>query len=235
MSRVPVWEQGVTGTLRPVGLQGFERRLERLVEGSFNKAFRSGLQPVEIGHRVTRVLDAGRTLGVSGRPVAPNNIGVYLAPADFERFSSFAEALARELAEAARAHAKDEGYQFVGAVTVTLVPDESLKKGDFDVVAEILEGAGGRAGSLILGDGRRVSLGEDAAVIGRASECTVPLNDPRASRRHAEIRPRDDGFVVVDLGSMNGTRVNGVPVHEHLLRDGDEIFVGATSMRFEAS
>jgi hypothetical protein len=64
-----------------VGLQGFERRLERLVEGTFNKAFRSGLQPVEIGHRVARILDAGRTLGVSGRPVAPNNIGIYLAPA----------------------------------------------------------------------------------------------------------------------------------------------------------
>jgi pSer/pThr/pTyr-binding forkhead associated (FHA) protein len=63
----------------------------------------------------------------------------------------------------------------------------------------------------------------------------VPLNDPRASRRHAEIRPRDDGFVLVDLGSMNGTRVNGATVHEHLLRDGDEISVGATSMRFEAS
>src|SRR5436190_16419216 len=120
--RVPVWEQGDTGTLRRVGIQGFERRLERLVEGGFSKAFRSGLQPVEIGHRVTRVLDAGRTLGVSGRPVAPNNIGVYLSPEDFERFSSFAEALARELAEAARQHARDEGYQFVGPVTLTLVP-----------------------------------------------------------------------------------------------------------------
>ena len=103
-----------------MGLQGFERRLERLVEGTFNKAFRSGLQPVEIGHRVARVLDDGRTLGVGGRPVAPNNIGVYLSPADFERFSSFAEALARELAEAARQHARDEGYQFLGPVTVTL-------------------------------------------------------------------------------------------------------------------
>jgi hypothetical protein len=218
-----------------VGIQGFERRLERLVEGGFNKAFRSGLQPVEIGHRVTRVLDAGRTLGVSGRPVAPNNIGVYLSPEDFERFSSFADALARELAEAARSHAKDEGYQFVGAVTVTLVPDHSLKQGDFDVVAEIHESAGGRAGSLVLPDGRRIALGEDPAVIGRSAECAVSLNDPRASRRHAEVQPRDGGFVVVDLGSMNGTRVNGVPVQEHLLRDGDEISVGATALRFEAS
>ena len=218
-----------------MGLQGFERRLERLVEGTFNKAFRSGLQPVEIGHRVTRVLDAGRTLGVSGRPVAPNNVGVYLAPADFDRFQSFAEALARELAEMAREHAREEGYQFVGPVTVTLVSDDSLKTGDFDVVAEIAEGAGGQVGSLVLPDGRRVRLGEDATVLGRNADCTVTLADPRASRQHAEIRATADGFLVVDLGSMNGTLVNGVPVKEHVLHDGDEIAVGATVMRFEAS
>ena len=218
-----------------MGLQGFERRLERLVEGTFNKAFRSGLQPVEIGHRVTRVLDAGRTLGVTGRPVAPNNVGIYLAPADFERFQSFAEALARELAEMAREHAREEGYQFVGPVTVTLVSDDTLKTGDFDVVAEIAEGAGGQVGSLVLPDGRRVRLGEDPTVLGRNSDCTVTLADPRASREHAEIRATADGFLVVDLGSMNGTHVNGVPVKEHVLHDGDEVAIGATTMRFEAS
>src|SRR3954453_10215952 len=85
-----------------VGLQGFERRLERLVEGTFNKAFRSGLQPVEIGHRVTRVLNDGRAVGVNGRPVAPNNIGGCLSPSDFERSAPFADPLPRELAEPAR-------------------------------------------------------------------------------------------------------------------------------------
>ncbi len=218
-----------------MGIQGFERRLERLVEGTFNKAFRSGLQPVEIGHRITRVLDAGRTLGVNGRPVAPNNIGVYLSHADFDRFSNFAEALARELAEAARDHARDEDYQFVGPVTVTLVPDDTLKAGDFDVVAEIAEGTGGQVGSLVLPDGRRVQLGEDTATLGRNADCTVALNDPRASRHHAEIRATGDGFVVTDLGSMNGTLVNGVAVRRHVLHDGDTISVGATVMRFEAS
>ena len=218
-----------------MGIQGFERRLERLVEGTFNKAFRSGLQPVEIGHRVTRVLDAGRTLGVNGRPVAPNNIGVYLSRADFERFTSFAEALARELAEAARDHARDEDYQFVGPVTVTLVPDETLGAGDFDVVAEIHEGAGGQVGSLVLPDGRRVQLGEDTTTVGRSADCTITLNDPRSSRLHAEIRATGDGFVVSDLGSMNGTLVNGVAVREHVLHHGDKISVGATVMHFEAS
>ena len=218
-----------------MGLQGFERRLERLVEGTFNKAFRSGLQPVEIGHRLTRVLDDGRALGVNGRPVAPNNVGVYLSPADFERFGSFAEALARELAEAARQHARDEGYQFVGPVTVTLVPDDTLKTGDFDVVAEMAQGEGGHVGSLVLPDGRRVALGGSVTTLGRNSDCTVKLADPRSSRRHAEIRSTGDGFLLTDLGSMNGTTVNGVTVREQVLHDGDEITVGATVMRFEAS
>ena len=218
-----------------MGLQGFERRLERLVEGTFNKAFRSGLQPVEIGHRLVRVLDNGRTLGVSGRFVAPNNIGVYLSPDDAKRFESFSDALARELAEAARQHAREESYQFLGPVTVTLVSDDSLKRGAFDVVGEIAEGAGGQVGSLVLPDGRRVRLGEHPTVLGRNSDCTVPLADPRASRRHAEIRATADGFLVVDLDSMNGTKINGVPVREHVLHDGDEIAVGATVMRFEAS
>ena len=226
---------GGAGTLAPVGLQGFERRLERLVEGGFSKAFRSGLQPVEIGHRLTRVLDDGRTLGVNGRTVAPNNVGVYLAPGDFERFRSFAEALARELAEAARQHARDEGYQFVGPVIVTLVPDDTLGNGEFDVVAEIYEGEGGHVGSLVLPDGRRVSLAEGTTSLGRNSDCTVSLADPRASRRHAEVRPTGDGFLLVDLGSMNGTLVNGVAVRERLLHDGDEISLGATVLRFEAS
>ena len=76
-------------------------------------------------------------------------------------------------------------------MTVSLITDQGLKRGDFDVVAEILEGVGGRAGSLALPDGRRIPLGAQAASIGRAPDCTVALADPRASRYHAEIRARE--------------------------------------------
>ena len=62
-----------------MGLQAFERRLERLVEGAFTKAFRSGLQPLEIGRRLVKELDAGRTVGVHG-VVAPNHFTVVLSP-----------------------------------------------------------------------------------------------------------------------------------------------------------
>jgi hypothetical protein len=216
-----------------VGLQGFENRLERLVEGTFGKAFRSGLQPVEVGRKLTRTLDDERTVGVNGEPVAPNNIGVYLSPDDFDRFQPFADALARELAEGAREHARNEGYHFVGPVTVTLVADDELRPGECDVAAEIHEG--GRLGSLVLPDGRRVQLGEHTLVLGRMSDSDVVIADARASRRHAEIRPAGHGFAIVDLGSMNGTAVNGTQVREQALQDGDEIRIGSTVLRFEAS
>lgn len=214
-------------------MQGFERRLERLVEGSFSKAFRSGLEPVEVGRRLTRTLDDERTMGVGGVPVAPNNIGVYLSLEDFDRFESFADALARELAELVREHAREEGYQFVGSVTVHLVPDDDLRVGQCDVVTEIA--AGVRVGSLLLSDGRRIGLTEQTLGIGRLPDNDVVVADPKASRKHAEIRPAGNGFLLVDLQSTNGTRVNGTNVGEHMLVDGDVIAIGATEFRFEAS
>ncbi|MEY2470351.1 MAG: hypothetical protein QOF21_3049, partial [Actinomycetota bacterium] len=73
-----------------MGLQQVERRLERLVEGVFSKAFRGGLQPVELGRRLTREVDGGRTVSVRGT-VAPNHAVITLSEIDAERFESFAE------------------------------------------------------------------------------------------------------------------------------------------------
>ena len=88
-----------------MGLQQFEERLERLVEGTLAKPFRSNLQPVEIGRRLTREMDLHRRVGVRGL-IAPNAFAVTLSPADVSRFSNFIEALSRELADAAREHAR---------------------------------------------------------------------------------------------------------------------------------
>ena len=218
-----------------MGLQRFERRLERLVEGTFSKAFRGGgLQPVEIGRRVGREMDAGRTLGVRGT-VAPNRFTVWLSSADLERFSGFHEALARELADAAREHGRDEGYVFEGLIEVSLVLDEHARRGDMRVDAEIVGGGQGTTSTLTLPDGSRVLLGDEPTVIGRMPECAVPLSDPQVSRRHAEVRRDDFGFKVVDMGSTNGTQVNGVTVKEQSLADGDVIVVGATSLRYQES
>jgi hypothetical protein len=217
-----------------MGFQRFERRLERLVEGTFSKAFRSGLQPVEIGRRVVRETDAGRTLGVRGT-VVPNHFTVELSAEDIERFSGFADALTQELAATVREHAREERYFFEGPVEVELVLNERARRGDLRVRAEIVGGAIPAIGSVVLPDGKRVALGESTAVIGRMPECAITLSDAQASRQHAEIRHNETGYRIVDLGSTNGTEVNGVKITEMPLSDGDEIVIGATSLRFEES
>ena len=217
-----------------MGLQQFERRLERLVEGVFAKAFRSGLQPVEVGRRITREMDLGRTVGVRG-VVAPNYFRITIDPSDHERFVSYEEALLRELGDAAREHARDEGYRFMGPVTVELETGK-VGAGSFHLEAEVREGPGGGPyGALVLSDGTRVELGEDPVCIGRLDECEIQLSDKNVSRRHAEVRREGAGFVLIDLDSTNGSKVNGGRVKRRELADADEITVGATTLRFEMS
>jgi hypothetical protein len=219
-----------------MGLQGFERRLERMVEGAFSRAFKSGLRPVELGRRLVRVMDDQRSVGVSGRRVVPNSFTVVLSPDDHAQFTDVEETLVRELCDAAREHARDEQYTFMGPVTVELARDESLRTGNFRIEGRLKEGpGGGGAGSILLPTDERVVLGEYIVTIGRMPDSTIVLADPNVSRNHAEIRPQGDGYVVVDLGSTNGTRVNGVKVTQHELRDGDEVVFGNTRMHFAAS
>lgn len=216
-----------------MGLQGFERRLERLVEGVFAKAFRSGLTPVEVGRRLTREMDVQRTADMRGMLV-PNHFTVALSPADRQRFESFEAAFVRELGEAAREHARSEGYRFIGPVEIELETDDSLTPGMFLLSGTVQEGAA--VGSVVLPEGDRIPVGDDPLTIGRLPECDIVLADSKVSRRHAEIR-RDGASVVsvVDLNSTNGTLVNGAGVRERVLTDGDEITVGGTVLRYEAS
>ena len=215
-------------------LRQFERRLEQLVEGAFSKAFRSGLQPVEVGRRLEREVDRSRTLGVRATIVA-NRYVIQLSPDDHERFAAFDDALVNDLAGLVRAHAREERYQFVGPVEVVLEPVPSMKVGDLRIVASIVEDAAGLVGSIVLPDGRRVRAGEAAVSIGRVAECTITVPDPKVSRQHAEVRRDREGFVLVDLGSTNGTLVNGRPVREAHLHDGDRIVIGPATLVFEAS
>jgi hypothetical protein len=216
-----------------MGLQQFEQRLERLVEGAFAKAFRSGLQPVEIARRLTREMDLQRTVGPRG-VIAPNVFEVALAPNDIERFESFADALVGELADAAREHARTERYNFVGPVEVALKTDQHVNPGSCVITSEVKGGpGGGPTASLVLPDGRRVTMDDGPLTIGRLPECSVVVEDTNVSRRHAEVRRDGPDVVVVDLGSTNGTRVNGAQVRTRRLNDGDEITVGRTSLRFE--
>ncbi|MCA9843766.1 MAG: HEAT repeat domain-containing protein [Dehalococcoidia bacterium] len=89
-----------------------------------------------------------------------------------------------------------------------------------------------RRAHLELPTGELVAL-EGTQVIGRSSEADITIADPEASRRHAEFRQEGGLFLLADLGSSNGTRVNDQPLHDvHRLQDGDRLLIGQTAAVF---
>ena len=91
-------------------------------------------------------------------------------------------------------------------------------------------------GFIVAGEGprrRRVRIG-DRLVVGRAPQCGLVISDAAASRQHLEVRAVDGAYRCRDLGSRNGTLVNGSPARDHPLRHGDTIRVGGTMLVFEA-
>ncbi len=227
-----------------MGLQQFERRLERMVEGVFARAFRSSLQPVEIGRRLTREMDLRRTVAPRGT-ITPNRFTVALSSADRTRFAPIEDELVSELVEVARDHAAAVNYVLLGPISITMQTDYDLAAGMVLISGEMISSPESRQASLLLPDGRRVELGTKPVVMGRLPDAGLVLTDPNVSRYHAEIRPADGAsaqpgrpvrYEVSDMDSTNGTKVNGITVTgTQGLRDGDTVTVGATTLRFEQS
>ncbi|HEU5199757.1 MAG TPA: FHA domain-containing protein, partial [Ktedonobacterales bacterium] len=91
-------------------------------------------------------------------------------------------------------------------------------------------------GGALLGPFGRQELGASIVTIGRRACNTIVLHDTQASSLHAELRPDGAGYVLIDLGSTNGTRVNGQPVAahtHHALHAGDVITIGDTALTVE--
>ena len=83
--------------------------------------------------------------------------------------------------------------------------------------------------------GHEFQLSEGKMVIGRLATNHVILSDPNVSRRHAAVTYKQNGYLLTDLGSTNGTFVNGHAAMERRLRDGDRIGIGQTLMVFNIS
>ena len=215
-------------------MRSVERRLERFVDGAVGRFFRGGVRPVEIGHRLSREMADSRSVGVKGQPVVANHFLVELAEVDLDRFADVEESLVRELCDSVRQTARDEGWQFMGPVRVVLSSSSAVRAGQLRVEARMKEADGG-AGVLHLANGQQVVLGAYRLTLGRLPECTITFDDTNVSREHAEIRPDGDGFVIADLGSTNGTTVNGAVISQRRLDDGDVIALSSTtSFEFRA-
>ncbi len=213
-----------------------ENKLEKLVEGTFARFFSSAIKPVEISRRIVREIERNRSIGVNGENLSPNAFHVVISPNDFENFASASEAIRRELEETIRDYCYREAYGFLGSVHVTLNAEEHLRNGTLKIDAQFTQNATGNPpGALVLPDGQRVSLETAPISIGRLQESTICIDDPSISRNQAKIHLGEHGYLLSDLGSTNGTLVNGFRITEHWLVDHDQIEFGKYKVRFEAS
>ncbi|MBV9837658.1 MAG: FHA domain-containing protein [Solirubrobacterales bacterium] len=250
-------------------LRSIESKIAGLVEGTFSRAFRSEVRPVEIARKLAREMEDHKSFSVS-RTYVPNEYRVYLSPRDRERFADYEDALASELAGYLLEHARRERLALLSRPVIEFETDDRLGLGEFGIQTRVVSpaadqvqepqpasearsgrtmvySAAGRMAepleerarlhqqtALLLIDGKRLVVGPAGVTLGRSRQCDVVLDDPNVSRTHAEIRPRGGSWVLSDLGSTNGSTVNGRRVEgPEVIKRGDEIELGTSVIRFE--
>ena len=189
-------------------------------------------------------------------PLNPDFV-VNLNATDYEAFADIEKHLLRELAEAATQFAERNDLRHQAPISVILRVDDAIKVGSFSITNEIERELMADAGvvakvsdvaepinssprlvdaALVLLNGERITLDTDSLKIGRQASCRIVFNDSNVSREHAQLRRSADGWKLLDLGSTNGTKINGVKItEEQLLVNGDELGFGTSSAKFEIS
>ena len=247
-------------------LRSLESKIAGLVEGTFSRAFRSEVRPVEIARKLAREMEEHKSLSVS-RTYVPNEYRVYLSPRDRARFHDYEDALAEELGGYLLEYARRERLALLSRPVIEFETDDRLGLGEFGIQTSVVQparepepaaareeggrtmiyGTAGRAPEaleerprlnqekpLLLIDGKRMVVGPAGVTLGRSRECDVVLSDPNVSRQHAEIRPRGGSWVLNDLGSTNGSCLNGRRIEApEVVRPGDEIELGTSVITFE--
>ncbi len=242
-------------------LRDFERRLEGAVEGFFARAFRSGLQPVELAKAIQRYAGHYKQVDVDGI-VIPNVYRLQLSESDADRFQGYGEALRHELAGVVHRTARERNWRLKGPVRIEIRVDDDVRPGTYELrgkieakarqasaprpapkappvapaVTQTLEPppASTRAAVRILsgdGNGQQIPIAT-GSLLGRLPGCDVTLDDPSVSRRHAKLQRSSRGWSIEDLGSTNGVRVNGNSVQRTDIRDGDQIELGSVRLAF---
>ena len=217
-------------------LSKIEQVCATFIERAFAKTFPSDLEPAQIARKLVSTMEA-QTRSDEGRLRAPASYAVYVSPDDFERLAEHREYLERAWAELLRDLGKRVRITFEGGeARVTMGARASIPLG---AIAIEVGGPASSAGQFSLRmlkgvppDGVYSIRGK--ARIGRSEESEIVLVDPSVSRAHAVVEIRGGAPVVRDVGSTNGTFVNGRRVRSHQLRDGDELLFGDTKMRFES-
>ncbi|MBV9407390.1 MAG: DUF3662 domain-containing protein [Candidatus Eremiobacteraeota bacterium] len=192
-----------------------ETACARVVEDAFARVFPSALDPAQIGRRLVATAQA-----------APGDLFlVRVHPTDYARFADdrdffegrwsamLREALAAERADGVRVVLDEDPDVVAGSLAIEAVVDERVQ-----------------ALALERPDGTRVALA-DGLTLGRADDNDVVLRDARASRHHAKIVADGTGWSVEDIGSSNGTFVDGAEVRRSRLDRGQTLTIGDTPLK----
>lgn len=230
-------------------LDKFENRMDKLVNGAFAKAFKSEVQPVEIAAQLQKDLDERAAVVKRSRTVVPNVFVVSLSENDYERLNQFGDTLCAELAQIVSEYAFEQRYTFLGKVAVQLSMDPKLTTGIFHTTSQTVSDDTPQqpvAAAVPQAVSRtvyrpRVTVGTQefllpgaTTVFGRGKDVDIRLEDPGASRRHAQIS-LEPTPTITDLNSTNGTYVDGQRITTHALVDGSSIRMGATQLTFRTS
>lgn len=143
----------------------------------------------------------------------------------------------REAREETRARLAVGAAIAVGGHTLRLISDAAAPQARLDPAALPGNGQGPALVAVEGNDvGARYPLGDKAQIVGRGATTDITIWDVRASRAHARIAKRGDGYEVADLNSSNGTLLNGDPLDmtPRPLSPGDRIRIGATVLQFTA-
>ena len=213
-------------------LDSVERSLERAVNGAFARTFRSGVQPVEIGSALKRELDIGAVVVDRDRVLAPNRFVVRVSRQDADRLLKIADTLEAELRGVVQKHAARQHYQLLGDADVEIREDESLTAGVLEVDAARVEGRVEWVAAIDV-DGVRHELTHGVTLVGRGSDCSIRITDNAASRKHLEIVWDGTNGLARDLGSTNGSKIEGQRFREAKLEAGTVITIGQTALRFQ--
>lgn len=222
------------------------------MERTFTRAAGSHLQPVEIGKRLVRTMDAHQSIGMDG-VLVPNVYDVYLSARDYADMEPARGSLSREFANRLGREARQRRFHMVSRPVVQLRRDAALQPGDVRVEphmqdveperdnfqhtsvlppADSLAAPQATRPGLVL-DGRTYAVLRSPTQIGRQADNDIVLDDKRVSRHHAEIQEKGGRWLLRDMGSTNGTAVNGKIVKEAALKPGDQVSLGGLECTWE--
>lgn len=212
-------------------LDNFERGLERAVNGAFAKTFRSGLQPVELTSALRKELDTKAAVVSRDRVLAPNRFVLRMSSADYARMRSMGAALTDELIDFVQKHAGSQHYQFAGGISIDLEEDAELSVGMLQVESENVKGDVAWTPMLDI-DGKHYPLLHSRTVVGRGADADITVDDTGISRRHIMVTWDGRRAQVEDLGSTNGSKLNGQPLKKAILEPESVITIGRTRIVF---